>query len=160
MVIGSIRLVLKHRVLPSCPFIFTFLPQGGCHLLFLITLYGRCCDDGHRPHSKNKCDLFCISLQALSESLSEYFCYFHKGSFSQCLGNPMAFVSTSGYCDSKFLKFAHNSFCESMALSQYSKQQRTEYRRLATSGLLVIHACFSLIGSWGITGITRFHTRP
>lgn len=85
---------------------------------------------------------------------------FHKGSFSQPCGNPMAFVSTSGYSDSKSLKLAHNSFCESMAFSQYSKQQRTEYSRLATSGLFVIYACFNVIGSWGIIGITRFHTRP
>ena len=87
-------------------------------------------------------------------------CYLHNGSSCQCLGNPMAFVSTSGYCDNKSLNLAHNSFRGSMALSQYNKQQRTEYSRLATSGLFIIHACFNFIGSWGITGITRFHTRP
>ena len=72
----------------------------------------------------------------------------------------MAFVSTSGYRDSKSLKFAHNSFCESMAFNQYNKQHNTAYSRLASSGIFVIHACFNFIGSWGITGITRFQTRP
>ena len=72
----------------------------------------------------------------------------------------MAFVSTSGYRDSKSLKLVHNLFCESIEFSQYNKQQKTENSRLATSGLFVIHACFNTIGSCGITGMTRFQTRP
>ena len=48
-----------------------------------------------------------------------------NGSSCQCLGNPMAFVSTSGYCDNKSLNLAHNSFRGSMGLMYWPIYAKT-----------------------------------
>ena len=85
--------------------------------------------------------------------------YFQRGSFSQLVGNPIAAVSTLGYCFKSVLKSLLKVFVLSIALSQYNIHVRAAYNLLGI-GFCVIQSFDIVAGVCGITGIMRFHTRP
>lgn len=70
----------------------------------------------------------------------------------------MADVSMLGNLANKQHNSYLNEFVESIAFNQYCKQHKIAYSLLA-DGFMVIQSELKWFGSYGITAITRFHTR-